>query len=159
MNKYKHEVYSEELKLNKENNVETHCTFLDIDIHITNENDNIKNDNDIIYDNFNNNDIVTKLYDKRNDFPFEVNNFPVMSSNILFHRTHGIIISQLIRYSKVCMNYEDFLNVTNILIQKLKNQFFDIKILEDYFSNFYNKYYHLIQHYEHTKQQMLQKLF
>ena len=86
MDEYKHKIYPKELLLNKENDDDKKCNFLDINIKINNTQT-----------------ITTKLYDKRNDFNFTVNNFPIMSSNILFDRTHGIIISQLLRCSKVCM--------------------------------------------------------
>ena len=104
MDEYKHKIYPKELLLNKENDDDKKCNFLDINIKINNTQT-----------------ITTKLYDKRNDFNFTVNNFPIMSSNILFDRTHGIIISQLLRYSKVCIQYDDSINEAHILVNKLVN--------------------------------------
>ena len=143
MDKYKHKIYPKELILNKENKKDDECNFLDINININNITQTI----------------TTKLYDKRNDFNFTVNNFPIMSSNILFDRTHGIIISQLLRYSKVCIKYNDFINVTQILINKLTNQYFNIQILKTQTSNFYDKYYHMIQKYNCTKKKMIKDMF
>ena len=142
MDEYKHKIYPKELILNTENDEDDKCNFLDINIKIN----NIQT-------------ITTKLYDKRNDFNFTVNNFPIMSSNILFDRTHGIIISQLLRYSKVCLKYDDFINVARILVNKLINQYFDKKILKTQTSNFYDKYYHMIQKYKCTKKRMIQDIF
>ena len=51
------------------------CTFLDIHMHVV---DGI---------------IHTKLYDKRDDFKFTINNYPNLSGNIHAKRTHDIIIS------------------------------------------------------------------
>jgi hypothetical protein len=51
-----------------------------------------------------------KLYDKRNDFTFPIVNFPFISSNIPASPVFGVYISQLIRYSKACAHYSDFLD-------------------------------------------------
>ena len=48
-------------------------------------------------------------YDKRNDFYFPVVNSPYLSSNIPESPAYGVFASQLIRYSRVCSKYEDFL--------------------------------------------------
>ena len=104
------EIYPKELVLNKENKHDTHCTFLDIDIKVHTTN-NTKNE------------IHTDIYDKRDDFNFNVNNFPILSGNIHFKNTHNSIISQLLRYNKVC-NKESFIQRTKDLINKLTQQFF-----------------------------------
>jgi hypothetical protein len=131
MNIHKNKTYPKELILNKENKTNTNCNFLDININIK---DNcIRNKN------------VTSLYDKRNDFKFNINNYPNSSGNIHFKRSHGIIISQLIRYSKICMNINDFIENSRALIIKLKEQFFDEFLLKNKVILLYNKYYHFIE--------------
>ena len=57
INQLKHRIYPTELILNKENKSNNHTSFLDINITIQN------------------NKILTKLYDKRNDFKFTINSF------------------------------------------------------------------------------------
>jgi hypothetical protein len=54
----------------------------------------------------------TKLYDKRDDFNFPIANFPFICSNIRAAPAYGVhvYISQLIRYSKACGSYQDFLD-------------------------------------------------
>ena len=47
----------------------------------------------------------TKLYDKRNDF-----NCPFICSNIQASPAYGIYLSQMIRYSRACSSYQDFLD-------------------------------------------------
>ena len=141
MNTYKHEIYPKELILNQENHSDQHTSFLDIDIKI------------------HNNTIITKLYDKRDDFDFTINNFPILTSNIHSKRTHGIIISQLIRYCKVCLFYDDFVNVSKILTTKLLKQYFTLNLLKKKVSNFYDKYYHLIETYNVTKKHMILNIF
>jgi hypothetical protein len=52
----------------------------------------------------------TKLYDKRYDFNFLIVNFPFICSNIPAAPAYGVYISQLIRYSRACGSYQDFLD-------------------------------------------------
>jgi hypothetical protein len=54
--------------------------------------------------------IKTKLYDKRDDFNFPIVNFPVICSNIAAEPAYGVYISQLIRYSRACGSYQNFLD-------------------------------------------------
>ena len=55
-----------------------------------------------------NNRLYTKLYDKRDDFDFHIVNFPFLSSNIPSSPSYGVYISQLIRYARCCLYYDDF---------------------------------------------------
>ena len=50
------------------------------------------------------NNITTKLYDKRDAFGFHIVNFPFMSSNIPSAPAYGVYASQLIRYDRCCLN-------------------------------------------------------
>ena len=52
----------------------------------------------------------TKLYDKRDDFNFPIVNIPFICSNIPAAPAYGVYISQMIRYSRACGYYQDFLN-------------------------------------------------
>ena len=52
--------------------------------------------------------LSTRLYDKRNDFDFQIVNFPFLSNNIPSGPSYGMYISQLIRYARCCSHYEDF---------------------------------------------------
>ena len=49
-----------------------------------------------------NNEIVTSLYDKRDDFPFTVVNFPDPSGNIPQDASYGVFIAQTLRYARAC---------------------------------------------------------
>jgi len=141
IDRYKNHIYPPELILNKENVDKNKCSFLDIDMRIMNET------------------VITKLYDKRDDFKFTINSFPHLNSNIHGKRTHGILISQLLRYSKVCSCVNDFTRTSHRLIAKLLNQHFDRQLLKRKASLFYDKYYHIIKHYNITKREMIYKLF
>ena len=123
MNIHKNKIYTKELILNKENKNNTNCNVLDININIK--------------DNCTRNKKFTSLYDKRNYFKFNISNYPNLSGNIHFKRSHGIIISQLIRYSKICMNITAFIKNSRALIIKLEEQFFDESLLEKKIILFY----------------------
>ena len=52
----------------------------------------------------------TKLYDKRDDFKFPIVNFPFIYSTIPAAPAYGVYIFHLIRYSRACGSYQDFLD-------------------------------------------------
>ena len=66
----------------------------------------------------------TKLYDKRDDFNFPIVNFPFIFGSIPAAPACGVYISQLIRYSRACDSYQDFLDRGLLLTRKLPNQGF-----------------------------------
>ena len=73
------EIYHSELQLNKANTSNTEAAFFDLHLLISN-------------------DIVsTKNYDKRDDFDFEIVNFPFLDGDIPRTTSYGVYISQLIR--------------------------------------------------------------
>ena len=69
-----------------------------------------------------NNEIVTSLYDKRDDFPFTVVNFPDLSGNIPQDASYGVFIAQTLRYARACAMYNDFMSRTHRLRAHLVNQ-------------------------------------
>ena len=66
----------------------------------------------------------TKLYDKRDALIFTIVNFPFICSNIPSAPTYEAYISQLIRYSRACGSYQNFLDRGLLLARKLLNQRF-----------------------------------
>ncbi len=141
LSKYIKEIYPAELILNQTNKNDKSCNFLDISMEIKHRK------------------INTVLYDKRDDYKFNIVSFPQMSSNIHFKRTHGVFVSQLIRYSKVNMNTADFLNITKRLTHKLIRQGFYAKFLRKKFSYFFDKYYHMVKKYNLSKKKCMIKIF
>ncbi len=51
----------------------------------------------------------TKIHDKRDNFDFKIINFPYLCSNMPTSPAYDVYISQLIRYTRACTNYSDFL--------------------------------------------------
>ena len=83
-------IYPKELTLTKSNKSKVHTPFLDLDITIENGN------------------LITKIYDKRDDFSFPIVNFPFLDGGIPLASSYGIYILQLVRFAPVCSNVSDF---------------------------------------------------
>ena len=54
--------------------------------------------------------VSSKIYDKQDDFNFEIVNFPFLDGVVPRFLSNGIYISQLIRFARVCPNVDDFNN-------------------------------------------------
>ena len=98
------QIYHSELQLNKANTSDTEAAFLDLHLSISN-------------------DIVsTKIYDKRDDFDFEIVNFPFLDGDIPSSTSYGVYISQLICFASASSYVADFNTRNKLLTQKLLKQ-------------------------------------
>jgi hypothetical protein len=93
----------------------------------------------------------TKLYDKRDDLNFPIVNFPFICSNIPAAPAYGVYISQLIRYSRACGSYQDFLNIGLLLTRKLLNQGFLLVKLKSSLGKFYSRHHDLVNLTEYLR--------
>jgi hypothetical protein len=85
---------------NKANVSDLEVPFLDL--HISDSNDSI----------------FTKIYDNRDDFNFDIVNFPHLDGDVPKAPSYyGIYISQLLRYTRACSHLQDF-NERNLCITK-----------------------------------------
>ena len=84
MDKYTMNIYPPELNFKKENNNDQMASFLCLFLTIENEK------------------LRYTLYDKRDDFPFEIVNYPNLSGNIYSSNAYGVLIGQLLRISQAC---------------------------------------------------------
>ena len=101
----------------------------------------------------------TKLYDKRDDFNFPIVNFPFISSNIPAASAYGVYLSLLIRYSKACGSYQDFLDRGLLLTTKLLNQGFLLVKLKSSLRKFYGRHHDLGNRYGRSVSQMTTDMF
>ena len=98
------QIYPSELQLNKANTSDTEAALLDLHLSISN-------------------DIVsTKIYDKRDDFDFEIVNFPFLDGDVPRSTSYGVYISQLIRFARASSYITDFNARNKLLTQKLLKQ-------------------------------------
>jgi hypothetical protein len=61
-------------------------------------------------------------YLRQDDFNFSIVNFPYLCSNIPASPAYGVYISQLIRYARACLTYDQFLVRGSLLTNKLRSQ-------------------------------------
>ena len=88
------------------------------------------------------NDIVcTKIYDKRDDFDFDIVIFPFVDGDVSRSTSYGVYISQLIRFARASSYVTDFNIQIKLLTQKLLKQGYRYHKL---LSKFYRRYYDLI---------------
>ena len=98
------QIYPLELQLNKANTSDTKAAFLDLHLSISN------------------NIVSTKIYVKRDDFDFEIVNFPFLVGDVPRSTSYGVYISHLIRFARAS-SYVAVINIRNkLLTQKLLKQ-------------------------------------
>ena len=78
------------LVLNKENEIDTSANVLDLEITI------------------NRDKFLSKVYDKRDNFKFDMVQFQPIKSNQSSNILYGTFYSKIIRYSRICNDIEPF---------------------------------------------------
>ena len=96
------QIYPSELQLNKANTSDTEAAFLDL--------------------HFSNDIASTKIYDKRDDFGFEIVNIPFLDGDVPRSTSYGVYISQLVRFARASSYVADFNTRNKLLSQKLLKQ-------------------------------------
>ena len=128
-----------ELTVKRENEgTDRYASYLDLSFHVTKEDD-----------------LFTKLYDKRDNFNFHIVNFPFLSGNIPAAPAYGVYVSQLIRYARCCTFYDDFSLRHSILASRLVSQGYSTVRLMSTFKKFYARYENLISKYNHPVSVMI----
>ena len=85
--------------------------------------------------------------DKRDDFDFDIVNFPLLDGDVRRRASYGVYISQLIRFARVCNHVTDFNARNKYLTVKLLQQGYRYHKLRKTFSKFYRRHYELIFKY------------
>ena len=116
-------IYPSELQLNKAN---TEARFLDLHLSISNG------------------FVSSKIYDKRDDFDFDIVNFPFLDGAVPRSTSYGVYISQLIRFARVSSHVADFNARNKSLTAKLLQQGYRYYRLRKTFSKFYRRHYELV---------------
>ena len=98
------EIYPPELVLKKENSDNNHATFLDLDITIVDGR------------------FETKLFDKRDDFPFSIVRFPYKCSNMPNKMFYSTIGAEFLRIARATSRIEDLILTLSSLIKRMINQ-------------------------------------
>ena len=119
-------IYPPELQLNKANTSDTETPFLDLHLSISNG------------------FVSSKIYDKCDDFDFDIVNFPFLDGDVPRSTSYGVYISQLIRFVRVFSHVADFNARNKGLTAKLLQQGYRYHKLRRTFSKFYRRHYELV---------------
>ena len=134
-----HKIYPAELQLNTADASDTEAAFLDLNLSI-------------------HNDIVSsKIYDKRDDFNFEIVYFPFLDGDVPQRPSYGVYISQLIRFARASLHVTDFNNRNKFLTAKLLKQGYWYHKLRKTFSKFYHWHFELIEKYYVSLKKLMQQ--
>ena len=117
------EIYPAELTLNKENEVNTAATFLDLDIEIID------------------NKFVTKIFDKRDSYEFDIVRLPHKSSNIPYKMFYNTLGAEFLRVCRATSNYQPFKSSSISLIRRVKRQGGCVKGIESLLKKTINKHW------------------
>ena len=113
------QIYPTDRQLNKANSSDTEPPFLDWNVS-------------------------SKVYDKRDEFNFEIINFPFLDGDVPRSPSSGVYISQLIRFARMCSNVDDFNNRNLFLTAKLLKQGYRYHKIRKALSKFYHRHSELI---------------
>ena len=113
------QLYPSKLQLNKTYTSDTEVAFLDLHWPISN-------------------DIVSpKIYDERDDFDFDVVNFPFLDEHVPRSTSYRVYISKLIGFATASCHFAYFNTRNKMLTQKLLKQGYRYHKLRKTFSKFF----------------------
>ena len=133
-------IYPTELQLNRANSSDTEAPVLDLNLCISNGT------------------VSTKIYDKRDDFDFDIVNFAFLDGDVPRRTSYRVYISQLIRFARASSNLNDF-NYSNIALTsaKLLRQGYRYIKFRKAFLKFYRRYSALLEKYSVSLKTLLQR--
>ena len=120
-------IYPKELQLNRANSSDTEAPLLDLIRCLSNST------------------VSTKIYDKRDDFDFDIVNFSFLDGDVPRHTSYGVYIFQLIRFARASSNLSDFNYRYKSLTAKLLWQGYRNFKLRKAFSKFYRRHSALVE--------------
>ena len=91
--------------------------------------------------------VKTKIYDKRDDFDFDIVNFPFLDGDVPRSASYGVYISQLIRFARVSSHVDYFNTRNKVLTAKLLRQGYRYHKLRKAFSKFYRRHFDIVSKY------------
>ena len=122
LNSMVNHIYPSKLHLNKTNVSDTEALFFYLHLSIS----------DVF--------IKTRIFNKRDDFDFDIVNFPFLDGESPRSTSYGVYISQLIRFARVSSHVDDFNTRNKVLTANLHRQGFKYHNLRKAFSKFYRRH-------------------
>ena len=129
LDEHKHDIYLRELDLTSDDKDDQQVHYLDLDILIVGSG------------------FSYAIYDKRDNFDFPIVNFPDLSGNIPTRQSYNVFISQLVRYARGCLHFDDFKLRCMSLTTKLLAQNFKLFRLQFAYHKFCLRHKKLILRY------------
>ena len=115
------QIYPSELELTKENQRTSSGSVLEIELSIKNKK------------------FETKIYDKRDEFSFNIIKYPSAESNIHDTTIHGVFVSQLLRCMRVSSKLSFFIDRASRLFYDIHRKGIPNKSLQGLFIKFLRK--------------------
>ena len=134
-------IYPTELQLNRANSSDTEALFFYLNLCTS----------------ISNGTVSIKIYDKRDDFDFDIVNFPFLDGDVPRRTSYGVYISQLIRFARASSNLNDFNYRNKALTAKLLRQGYRYFKLRKAFSKFYRRHSALLEKYSVSLKTLLQQ--
>ena len=132
-------IYPTELQLNRANYSDTEALFLDLNLCISNGT------------------VSTKIYDKQDNFDFDIVNFTFLDGDVPRRTSYGVYISQLIRFARASSNFSAFNYRNNAFTAKHLRQGYRYFKLRKTFSKFYRRHSTLVDKYSVSLKTLLQQ--
>ena len=79
--------------------------------------------------------VKTEIYDKQDDFNFDIVDFPFLDGDVPRSTSYGVYISQLIRIARVSSHVDDFNTRNKVLTAKLLRQGYRYNKIRKAFQN------------------------
>ncbi len=134
-------IYPKELILNKENADDKEASFLDLFITVDN------------------NTFNTKIYDKRDAFPFDIVSLPDLHGNITESSAYGVLKGQIIRYARNTSGFMDFTERIATIVKKIKEKGYTKSKIMNTLKACFSKYSWILRKYERTVNDVLKAVF
>ena len=91
--------------------------------------------------------VTTKIYDKRDDFNFDIVNFLFLDGDVPRSTSYGVYIFQLIRFARLSSNVVGFNTHNTTLAAKIIKQRYRYHKLHKAFSKIYWRHFDLVSKY------------
>ena len=133
------QIYPAELQITKANTSYTKASFLHLHLSIL---DGL---------------VSSKIYDKRDDFDFDIVNFSFLDGDVPRTTSYGVYISQLIRFARVSSHLADVNARNKTLTAKLLQQGYGYHKLRKSLTKFYLRHFELVSKYDTGLRSLLQQ--
>ena len=106
----------------------------------------------------NNSKFDSKLFDKRDDFNFDIVRMPYRNSNIPTKMFYTVASAEILRICKTSSLYESFINTAHHLVKRVVNQGGNKVKLENSLRNMISRHHGLFSKFNKSMQDIIRDL-